>query len=152
MCIYISLLCLFAQSCLTFCNSVDCSPPGSARLLCPWGFSRQEYWSGLPFPSPGDLPTQVSCIVVQILPAPPHGCQCESEPPGKPVMKSNNCPLIELNSDTVPLERCQIPQVKDSVPQDCSSTPPSSPPSGDNCKSSLSSEFLTNPSSVLIIC
>ena len=24
--------------------------------LCPWGFSRQEYWSGLPFPSPGDLP------------------------------------------------------------------------------------------------
>ena len=31
------------------------------------GFSKQEYWSGLPFPSPGDLPdpgiqTQVSCI------------------------------------------------------------------------------------------
>ena len=21
------------------------------------GFSRQEYWSGLPFPSPGDLPS-----------------------------------------------------------------------------------------------
>ena len=28
-----------------------------ARLLCPWGFSRQEYWSGLPCASPGDLPT-----------------------------------------------------------------------------------------------
>ena len=26
------------------------------RLLCPWGFSRQGCWSGLPFPSPGDLP------------------------------------------------------------------------------------------------
>ena len=26
------------------------------RLLCPWVFSRQEYWSGLPFPSTGDLP------------------------------------------------------------------------------------------------
>ena len=26
------------------------------RLLCPWDFSRQEDWSGLPFPSPGDLP------------------------------------------------------------------------------------------------
>ena len=26
------------------------------RLLHPWDFSRQEYWSGLPFPSPGDLP------------------------------------------------------------------------------------------------
>ena len=23
------------------------------RLLCPWGFSRQKYWSGLSFPSPG---------------------------------------------------------------------------------------------------
>ena len=27
-----------------------------ARLLYPWGFSRQEYWSGLPCSSPGDLP------------------------------------------------------------------------------------------------
>ena len=26
-----------------------------ARLLCPWGFSRQEYWGGLPCPPPGDL-------------------------------------------------------------------------------------------------
>ena len=26
------------------------------RLLHPWDFSRQECWSGLPFPSPGDLP------------------------------------------------------------------------------------------------
>ena len=26
-----------------------------ARLLCPWGFYRQEYWSGLPCPPPGDL-------------------------------------------------------------------------------------------------
>ena len=28
----------------------------SARLLCPWGFSRQEYWSGLPCPPPGNIP------------------------------------------------------------------------------------------------
>ena len=27
-----------------------------ARHLCPWGFSRQEYWSGLPCPPPGDFP------------------------------------------------------------------------------------------------
>ena len=27
-----------------------------ARLLCPWGFSRQEYWSELKCPTPGDLP------------------------------------------------------------------------------------------------
>ena len=38
-----------AQLCLTLCDPMDCSP---ATLLCPWGFSRQEYWSGLPFPSP----------------------------------------------------------------------------------------------------
>ena len=26
------------------------------RLLCPWGFPRQEYWSGLPCPPPEDVP------------------------------------------------------------------------------------------------
>ena len=29
--------------------------PWPARLLCPWRFSRQESWSSLPFPPPGDL-------------------------------------------------------------------------------------------------
>ena len=42
---------LFAQSCPTACDSMDHSLPGSSIR-----FSRQEYWSGLPFPSPGDLP------------------------------------------------------------------------------------------------
>ena len=36
------------QSCLTLCNPIDGSPPGSPSL----GFSGQEHWSGLPFPSP----------------------------------------------------------------------------------------------------
>ena len=36
------------QSCPTLCDSIDGSPPGSPSL----GFSRQEHWSGLPFPSP----------------------------------------------------------------------------------------------------
>ena len=36
------------QSCPTLCNPVDGSPPGSPSL----GFTRQELWSGLPFPSP----------------------------------------------------------------------------------------------------
>ena len=40
------------QSCPTLCDPMDCGPPGSS----PMGFSKQEYWSGLPFPSPGDLP------------------------------------------------------------------------------------------------
>ena len=39
----------------------------AARLLCSWGCSRQEHWSGLPVPSSGELPdsrdqTRVSCI------------------------------------------------------------------------------------------
>ena len=42
-----------AQSCLTLCDLMDCSPPGSSVRGV---FSRQEYWSGLPFPSPGYLP------------------------------------------------------------------------------------------------
>ena len=28
----------------------------ASQALRSMGFSRQEYWSGLPFPSPGDLP------------------------------------------------------------------------------------------------
>ena len=51
-----------AQSCPTLCDPMDGSLPGPPSM----GFSRQEYWSGLPFPSPGDLPnrdrTQVSRI------------------------------------------------------------------------------------------
>ena len=30
--------------------------PVGPRLLCPWGFSRQEHWSGLPWSPPGHLP------------------------------------------------------------------------------------------------
>ena len=36
------------QSCPTLCDPIDGSPPGSLSL----GFSRQEHWNGLPFPSP----------------------------------------------------------------------------------------------------
>ena len=36
------------QSCPTLCDPIDGSPPGFLSL----GFSRQEHWSGLPFPSP----------------------------------------------------------------------------------------------------
>ena len=43
---------LVTQSCLTLATpwTVACQAPLSM------GFSRQEYWSGLPFPSPGGLP------------------------------------------------------------------------------------------------
>ena len=37
-------------------NSVRPHGLQPARLLCLWGFSRQEYWSGSPCPPPGGLP------------------------------------------------------------------------------------------------
>ena len=45
-------MCLVSQSHPTLCNPIDSSLPGSSVM----GFLRQEYWSKLPFPSPGDLP------------------------------------------------------------------------------------------------
>ena len=45
--------CLGAKSCLTLWP-VDCNPPGPSVH----GSSRQEYWCGLPFSSPGNLPNQ----------------------------------------------------------------------------------------------
>ena len=55
------------------------------------GFSRQEYWSGLPFPSPGDLPDQ------GIEPMSPamQADALTSEPSGK----MGQCNSIRLNSD-----------------------------------------------------
>ena len=67
--------------CPTLCDPMDYSP---TRLLCPWNFSRQEYWSHLPFPSPGDLSDPG---IKPGLPA----FQADSlplEPPGKP----GSCP------------------------------------------------------------
>ena len=48
------------------------------RLLCPWGFSRQEYWSGLPYSPPGDLPNpeielRSPTLQVDSLPSKPLG-------------------------------------------------------------------------------
>ena len=37
-----------AQLCPTLWDPMDCSPPGSSAM----GFSRQDYWNGLPLPSP----------------------------------------------------------------------------------------------------
>ena len=53
--------CLVAQSCPTLCDSMGSSltdSSGRARGsdYLSMEFSRQEYWNGLPFPSPGDLP------------------------------------------------------------------------------------------------
>ena len=69
--------CLVAHSCLTLGNLVDCGPPGSMT-----GFSRQEYWSGLPFTSPGDLPNP--------------GIE-----PASPAQQANSLPLSHLTTPIV---------------------------------------------------
>ena len=73
--LFLSVPCLVTQSCPTLCDPMDFQP---ARLLCPWGFSRQEYWSGLTCPPPGDLPNpgieaRSPTLQVDSLPAEPQG-------------------------------------------------------------------------------
>ena len=54
--------------------TVACQAPLSV------GFSRHEYWSGLPFPSPGDLPNPG----IEAGSPPLQADTLPSEPPGKP--------------------------------------------------------------------
>ena len=65
---------LAAQSFQALGDPMDC------RLRAPLSmkFSRQEYWSGLPFPSPGGLPDS------GIKPGSLQADSFLSEPPGKP--------------------------------------------------------------------
>ena len=65
-----------AQLCPTLCGPVNCSPPGSSVH----GILQIRIWSGLPFPSPGDLPDS------GIKPSSPalQADALTSEPPGKP--------------------------------------------------------------------
>ena len=70
-------MCVFVkQSYPTLCDPMGCSLPGSSvhEIL------RQKYWSGLPFPSPGDLPNP------RIKPRSPalQADSSPSEPPEKP--------------------------------------------------------------------
>ena len=51
-CVCVCVCVLVTQSYPTLCDPMDCSPSGSSVMR----FSRQEYWSGLPFPFLGYLP------------------------------------------------------------------------------------------------
>ena len=54
------------------------------------GFPRQEYWSGLPFPSPRDLPDPGIEPVSPVL----QEDSLPSEPPGKPNTHYNSVQII----------------------------------------------------------
>ena len=66
------------QSCLTFCD------PNTVARQAPlsMGFRRQEYWSGLPFPPPGDAPNPE----IRSTSPTSAGEFFTAEPPGKPIV------------------------------------------------------------------
>ena len=71
-----------AQLCPTLCD-----PVGPLQAPLSMVFSRQEYWSGLPFPSPGDLPDPG---IEHRSPA-LQADALTSEPPGKPTQVLQFC-------------------------------------------------------------
>ena len=78
-------VCLVAKLCLTFRDAVVYN----TQALLPMEFSRQEYWSGLSVPPPGDLPNP------GIKPASPAlaGGFFTADPPGPPKSDSVHCSL-----------------------------------------------------------
>ena len=60
---YIYCGCLVAKSCLTLVTPGTVAHQASLSM----GFPRQEYWSGLPFPPPRDLPNPGSNLHLQCL-------------------------------------------------------------------------------------
>ena len=70
--------CSIAKSCLSLCDHLNCSMQGSSVH----GISRQEYWSRLIFPSPGDL---LSSGIKPAYPALTGGFFSTTELSGKPI-------------------------------------------------------------------
>ena len=70
--------CPIAKLCPTLCDPMDCNPPGSSVQR----FPREEYWSELPFPSPGDL----SHSGIKPMSPARAGKFFTAEPPGKPFL------------------------------------------------------------------
>ena len=76
--------------CSVMCDSLLPQGLQPVRFLCPWNFPWQEYWSGLPFPTPGDLPNpgiepRSPALQADALPAEPQDCMtskmlCEFPP------------------------------------------------------------------------
>ena len=75
--------CSVAQPCLILYDPTDCSHQAPLSME----FSRPDYWSGLPLPTPGDLPDSG---IEPMSPAAPAlaGRFFTTEPPGKPLLLS----------------------------------------------------------------
>ena len=87
-------VCIVTQLCLTLCSPVNCSLPGSSVHGI---FFRLEYWSGLTFLPPGDLPDPGIEPGSPVSPA-SAGEYFSTEPSEKPVVG-----IREASSDKQPL-------------------------------------------------
>ena len=71
---------VLTQSHLDLCESMDCVARQASLSM---GLPRQEYWNGLPLPSPGDLPDPGMKSLSPVSPTLAGGF-FTTEPPGKP--------------------------------------------------------------------
>jgi len=69
------------------------------------GFSRQEYWTRLPFPSPGDLPYPGT----ELRSPPLQADSLLSDPPGKPILSTALTYFLKIRSsnDTHLRNQCE---------------------------------------------
>ena len=79
------------------------------------GFSRQEYWSGLPFPSPGDLPnpgieSQSPALQADALPSEAPG-KLKSAGVGSLLLLREAVTVREWTNVTYHLHTCDIARI-----------------------------------------
>ena len=97
----------------TLWDPMDCNPPGFPVLE----FSRQEYWSGLPFPTPGDPPDPG---IEPSSPAWPSFRFFTTVPPGKMVYfqrKMRISPAISINQKYHSHQRCLASKCEGGLPK-----------------------------------
>ena len=93
--LHLSVCAQLLQSCPTLCSPLDCSPPAPLSM----GFSRQECWSRLLCPSPGELPDPGVEPMAPVAPA----LQADSLP-----LSHQGSPLTSFEIKIRPLARCGV--------------------------------------------
>ena len=82
---------LVNQSCPALCDPMDCSHQDPLSMA----FSRQEYWSGLPFTTPGHLPDPGTEPVSFVSPA----------------LAADSLPLCHLGSSHIHVSTLLLPSI-----------------------------------------
>ena len=84
---FVKVKVLVAQLCPTLCDPWTVAH----QALLSVEFSGKVYWSGFPFPLPGDLPDSG----IKLVSSGSVGGFFITEPPGKPILGNINCCLFE---------------------------------------------------------